>query len=49
MCQYWWGKSALRRRIHWCSWEGLCALKEVNGLGFWDLSKVNIMLLDKQG
>ncbi|KAH1122259.1 hypothetical protein J1N35_005419 [Gossypium stocksii] len=42
-------KSATRRGIHWCSWEGLCDLKEAGGLGFHSLSKLNIALLAKQG
>lgn len=49
MCHYWWSKSTTRRGIHWCSWEGLCDLKEVGGLGFCDLLKVNIALPTKQG
>lgn len=46
--RYWWGKSNLQRGIRWCAWKGLCAPKELGGLGFRDFSKMNIALMAKQ-
>ncbi|XP_024172126.1 uncharacterized protein LOC112178168 [Rosa chinensis] len=48
-CQFFWGNSDDRRRIHWRSWERMCLPKEQGGMGFKYLHAYNLAMLAKQG
>ena len=45
---FWWGYSGGSRKVHWVKWERLCEAKEVRGLGFKEIEKINEALLAKQ-
>ncbi|XP_062100380.1 uncharacterized mitochondrial protein AtMg00310-like [Humulus lupulus] len=46
--RFWWGLDNEKRRMHWCTWDGLCWHKADGGLGFRNLSLFNQSLLAKQ-
>lgn len=46
---YWWGGSAVNRRLHWQRWELLTRPKFAGGMGFHDLRKFNLAMLGKHG
>ncbi|KAK5771326.1 hypothetical protein PVK06_047524 [Gossypium arboreum] len=48
IAKFWWQKGLGRRRIHWCDWKMMSAVKEEGGKCFWNLEKFNIALLAKQ-
>ncbi|KAL0295311.1 UNVERIFIED_CONTAM: hypothetical protein Sangu_3201500, partial [Sesamum angustifolium] len=47
VAQFWWGNRG-SRKIHWLSWDRLCASKLKGGLGFRQLHLFNIAILAKQ-
>lgn len=50
MNAFWWGYGAgNEKKIHWMSWDRLCASKKNEGMGFKRLHLFNIALLAKQG
>ena len=48
-CEFFWGTTEEKRKIHWRSWERMCAPKEAGGLGFKSLYAHNLAMLAKQG
>ncbi|XP_021752040.1 uncharacterized protein LOC110717604 [Chenopodium quinoa] len=46
--RFWWGDSRNGGRVHWKSWDLLCAPKCLGCLGFKDLAVFNTALLGKQ-
>ncbi|XP_062028694.1 uncharacterized protein LOC133744637 [Rosa rugosa] len=48
-CQFFWGSSEEKQRIHWRSWERKCLPKDKGGLGFKHLHAHNLAMLSKQG
>ncbi|KAL8093925.1 hypothetical protein AgCh_035705 [Apium graveolens] len=49
MNRFWWGHGGSGKGAKWCSWEIMCVTKEAGGLGFKNLKKINISMLEKQG
>lgn len=49
MNSFWWGSGGSNRGIKWLAWDKLCVDKAGGGLGFRELSKVNLAMLAKQG
>ncbi|KAH1129248.1 hypothetical protein J1N35_000626 [Gossypium stocksii] len=49
IAKFWGQKKVGRKGLHWCSWNLLCISKNEGGMGFRDLAKFNIDLLEKQG
>ncbi|KAK4381576.1 hypothetical protein Sango_2954200, partial [Sesamum angolense] len=47
VARFWWGNRG-SRKIHWLSWDRLCASKFKGGLGFRQLHLFNIAILAKQ-
>ncbi|KAL0302708.1 UNVERIFIED_CONTAM: hypothetical protein Scaly_3023600 [Sesamum calycinum] len=47
VARFWWGNRG-SRKIHWLSWDRLCASKLKGGLGFQQLHLFNIAILAKQ-
>lgn len=43
MARFWWEKKVGKKRLHWCSWDSLCASKLEGGIGLRDFSKFNIL------
>ncbi|XP_021745270.1 uncharacterized protein LOC110711198 [Chenopodium quinoa] len=48
MANFWWGQSEGRKRTHWKSWDSMCTLKCLGGMGFQDLEVFNEALLGRQ-
>lgn len=44
----WWGYNGDNRKVHWVRWKKLCEVKEIRGIGFKEIEKVNDSLLAKQ-
>ncbi|XP_074342484.1 uncharacterized protein LOC141680055 [Apium graveolens] len=49
MNYFWWGNSGSGKGIRWLSWDKLCDAKTGGWLGFRELSKFNVAMLEKQG
>ena len=45
--KFWWGQTGERKKIHWVSWDRLCAKKEAGGMGFRHLKSFNQALFAK--
>lgn len=48
MEKFWWGQRGEKQKIHWLSWDILCASKFHGGMGHKDLRTFNLALLAKQ-
>lgn len=49
VAKFWWNDVDDSRKIHWISWDRLCAPKSEGVLGFKNLYAFNFSLLAKQG
>ncbi|KAM5578651.1 hypothetical protein ABKV19_008793 [Rosa sericea] len=48
-CQFFWGSTDDKHKIHWRSWERMCLPKAQGGMGFKNLHAHNLAMLAKQG
>lgn len=46
--RFWWGSFKNHKKIHWAKWKTLCKSKDFGGMGFWDISLFNQVMLAKQ-
>lgn len=48
IASYFWNGDVGNKKIHWCSWDRLCATKVKGGLGFRNILAFNYAMLAKQ-
>jgi hypothetical protein len=47
ICNFWWGSSTDKRKVHWVKWKDICNHKKKGGIGFRRLRAFNEALLAK--
>jgi hypothetical protein len=47
ICNFWWGNSTDKRKVHWVKWKDICNHKKKGGIGFRRLRAFNEALLAK--